>query len=184
MSSVSKPARHIEGERIIMVARALEQASEMYALIDRNRSHLGKWMPWERTTQSVQDTIAYLELAQSWWDKGSTFDYTVFDKQSGQLVGSLGLHSIKWDQHQCDIGYWIDEAHQGKGLITEAVKIGEKIAAELGLMRVVITCDSRNHRSSAIPKRLNYVLESVQPEQQPDHHGQHRDTMVYVKNLI
>lgn len=177
------PPKIVEGKRIRLIARHNDQASEMFALVDKNRKSLGRWMPWEKETQSVADSLSYLELAQLWWTEGTTFDFSVFDKLNNKMVGSFGLHSINWIKKSCEIGYWLDEAYQGRGYISEAVLLGEEMALNLGFHRLVITCDRLNQRSQNIPRRLRYRLESLQIDECIDHHGQHRDTLRFVKLL-
>ncbi|WP_019229166.1 GNAT family N-acetyltransferase, partial [Sedimentibacter sp. B4] len=56
-----------------------------------------------------------------------------------------------------EIGYWLDAAHTGVGLATEAV--GGLTAVALALPeveRVEIHTDEGNARSAAVPRRLGY----------------------------
>lgn len=183
MTNHPMPPKNVEGNRTRLIARKNDQAAEMFNLIDKNRENLGRWMPWEKETQKVEDSLAYLELAQSWWEARSTFDYSVYAKDSDKLIGGFGLHSINWEKQSCEFGYWLDQSYQGKGLMTEVVQIGEALAFDLGFHRIVITCDRLNLRSQQIPKRLNYRLESTQIDECIDHHGQYRDTLRFVKLL-
>lgn len=176
-----QPPNIVEGERIVLKARLKAQAAEMFSLIDSNRAHLKPWMPWESTTKTESDSLAYLELAQGWWEKGSTFDYSVFDKSSSKMIGSFGLHSINWEKKTCEFGYWICHTHEGKGLVTEALLLGENLANQLGFHRLVITCDRLNIRSQSVPKRLGYKLESLEVDECIDHHGNWRDTLQFSK---
>jgi len=175
------PPTVVEGERIVLKARERDHAAEMYSLVDRNREHLKPWMPWEATTLSESDSQSYVELAQGWWKKGSTFDYSVFEKSSSKMIGSFGLHSINWEKKTCEFGYWICRSHQGKGFIAEAMRIGESLAADLGFHRLVVTCDKLNVNSQAVPRRLGYKLESIQIDECTDHHGRLRDTLQFSK---
>lgn len=183
MTDRPAPSKIIEGDRIRLIARSKDQASEMFSLTEKNRAHLGRWMPWEKSTQKVEDTLAYMELAQTWWDQRRTFDFSVLEKTSNRIIGSFGLHSLNWSKQTCELGYWIDEALQGKGYMTEAVRMGEKIAFDLGFHRVLITCDRLNQRSKRIPERLGYRLEAIQIDECIDHHGIQRDTLQFVKLL-
>lgn len=177
------PPKVVEGKRIRLIARHSDQASEMFALVDKNRKSLGRWMPWEKETQQVGDSLAYLELAQLWWTEGTAFDFSVFDKATNKMIGSFGLHSINWIKKSCDIGYWLDESHEGHGYITEAVLLGEEMAFNLGFHRLSITCDRLNQRSQNIPRRLQYRLESLQIDECFNHYGERRDTLRFVKLL-
>jgi ribosomal-protein-serine acetyltransferase len=74
------------------------------------------------------------------------------------------------------MGYWLDAAHQGKGIMTAACREMIKHAfQELDLHRVVIACATENLRSRAIPERLGFKLEGVarQSEWLYDHFVDH-----------
>ena len=80
----------------------------------------------------------------------------------GAFAGSLGCHAIDWANRNSSIGYWIDAAHQGKGLITRCcAAMLDYLFEELALHRVEIRCGTGNHRSCAIPERLGFTREGV-----------------------
>lgn len=172
--------RIFNGKNILLKARHIDQASEIFALVDKNREHLKPWMPWVDSTKTVNDSKSYLELATKWWNEATTFDYSLYEISSNKLIGSFGLHSIDWNKKTCSLGYWIDKNAEGKGYIREAVEIGEKIAMDLGFHRIVITCDRINQRSQSVARSLGYRLESVQIDEQV-FRGQYRDTLNFVK---
>jgi len=39
----------------------------------------------------------------------------------GRMVGAGGLMSINWEARSTSLGYWLDEVHQGRGLMTRMV---------------------------------------------------------------
>lgn len=180
--TILTPNPVVDGTRIKLVARDREQAAELLALINRNRSHLEPWMPWVDHTKNLEDLLSYLESAMSWWQNATTYDFTIYLKSTNEIIGSMGLHSLDWDKQSCAIGYWITKSHEGQGFITEGVKLLEQFASQLGFHRVVITCDRLNERSSHVPNRLGYVFESLQIDESFSN-GKHRDTLSYVKLL-
>lgn len=183
MSTHPKPATLVEGSRIRLLARSQDQAAELFMLVDRNREHLRPWMPWEKTTTAIEDSVNYIQVTQSWWDQGTSFDFAVFEKSTSKMIGSCGLHSVNWNKKSCELGYWINQSHEGQGYVTEAVQLCETLASELEMHRLIITCDRLNRRSQHIPKRLGYHLEAVQIDECMNHHGQERDTLQFVKLL-
>ena len=83
----------------------------------------------------------------------------------GEFAGSIGCHPIDWANRTCSIGYWIEERHQGKGIITRCcAALLDYLFDELGLHRVVIQCGTGNQRSCAIPQRLGFTREGVARE--------------------
>jgi ribosomal-protein-serine acetyltransferase len=79
----------------------------------------------------------------------------------------VGLHRIDWANRRTSIGYWIAEAHEGKGLVTRACGgLLEYVFGELGLHHVEIACAPRNIRSCAIAERLGFQREGVLRERE------------------
>lgn len=178
----SYPADLIETPRLILKKRSVDQATELFSLIDVNRSHLGDWLPWEKTTKSVQDTVNYIKFVLSKWEEREIFDYSIFLKTEDKTIGSVGSHHLQWDQKICEYGYWVGNRYTGQGYVAEALKALEDQMSFLGFKIFVINCDKKNVASSAVAIRANYKLfqEILNHETEK---GVIRDTLVYIKNL-
>ena len=155
-----KPPREIETERLLLRARDVNQAREMFALIQSSREHLRPWMPWEEQTKSVDDSKDYLALATNWWETGRNFDFSVYEKKSGEMIGSFGLHTIDWANRSCHVGFWMGARFAGKGFVSEALRRGEELARELGFHRVVVTGVTKNPRRSRVAINIHSKLGS------------------------
>lgn len=182
MSSFPKPPRWFETERLRLVARAVDHAEEVFAMIDQSRSHLRPWMPWEEQSKTVHDSEEYLKLAITWWEIGKTFDYSVFEKVSGKMVGSYGFHTLDWETRSAHVGYWLGASHQGKGYVSECLKASEQHAIDMGIHRLVLTCDAANQRSINAAIRNGYQREAYQVDGGRTY-GRIRDTLCFVKLL-
>jgi len=181
-SGLRYPPTLIEGSKIILRARHVNQSVELFRLIDSNRLYLREWMPWEEQTKTTEDTREYLQKAtQGWLDK-TLFDYSIYDKKSEQMIGSFGIHAIQWVKRSCEIGYWICENYQGQGYVSEALRVVENSIAALGFHRISIVCDRRNHRSAQVAKKNNYLLEAVIRDDIKIR-GRWRDSFKYTKLL-
>ncbi len=155
----------------------------VYDAMKASLNELKPWMPWAHREQSVEDVEANMRDAHAKFLTREDLRLHLFDKETGQFIGSSGLHRINWDVPKFEIGYWIDTRFSGKGYITEAVKdITEFAFVNLNARRVEIRCDSKNTKSSAIPEKLGFILEGILKHdgisadlQEP------RDTCVYAK---
>lgn len=181
-SLVKLPSKEFKSERLIFKARAVDQAKELYRLINSNRKHLGPWMPWVDMTRAIDHTIQYIEMISGQWDQGKTFDFSMFDKATNKLIGSFGIHSINWRNQTCHLGYWIDKEFEGKGLVSEAIQAGVALAKELNFRRICLTCDRLNERSKNTALRNDFKLEALLIDEQLER-GQWRDTLQFVKLL-
>jgi ribosomal-protein-serine acetyltransferase len=142
--------------------RLLEErdAAEMYALVDRNRAHLGPWLPWVPVTRSPDDSLAFIRLTRRQLADNDGFQTAI--EVDGAIAGVVGLHRVDWDNRATSIGYWLAADHQGRGTMTEAVgALVDHAFGAWGLHRVVIEAATGNVRSRAVPQRLGFREEGV-----------------------
>lgn len=79
------------------------------------------------------------------------------------------------------MGYWLDEAHHGEGMITQACKFLIDIGfQELGLSTITIGCATDNYKSQGIPIRLGFVWQETIPNKEwlYDHYVDHHSYLL------
>jgi ribosomal-protein-serine acetyltransferase len=152
-----------------------QHAEALYAVMDRNRDHLRPWLPWVDTTNSPDDTRAFIKggLEQLAANNGCQMGIWV----QGELVGAVGFHYWNWNNGRTEIGYWLAEGTQGRGIMTRVCRaLIDYAFGELGLRRVEIRAAASNARSRAVPERLGFTLEGA--IRQIEHIGTQWDDMV------
>ncbi|WP_054705163.1 GNAT family N-acetyltransferase [Bacillus sp. JCM 19041] len=134
----------------------------MYESIEASKKEISPWLPFARQEQTVEEVEINIREAHIKFLKREDLRLLVFEKETGELVASSGLHQIDWTVPKFEIGYWIDTRHGGKGYITEAVKgIADFAFTQLKARRVQIRCDPKNKRSSAVAERAGFTLEGI-----------------------
>jgi ribosomal-protein-serine acetyltransferase len=137
-----------------------EDAEELFAVIDRNRNHLRSWLPWVVPEYSIEHAHRFLEESIGRYAERESLTLTI--RHRGRLCGTIGLHPIDRLNKSTSIGYWIDQAHEGQGIVTAACRaVVTEGFRGFGLHRIVIHCATRNHRSSAVPRRLEFQEEGI-----------------------
>ncbi|PWK13854.1 GNAT family N-acetyltransferase [Tumebacillus permanentifrigoris] len=152
----------------------LQDAEEIYALLDRNRAHLREWLPFVDYSQSPQDTAQFLQSRIQQHETKHGSEYVILWK--GQIAGMIGYHFFDWNNKMTSIGYWLGEEFTGRGLMSLATQELCRLAfVEHGLNRVEIRVATENHKSQAIPTRLGFTREGVlrQREWLYDHYVDH-----------
>jgi ribosomal-protein-serine acetyltransferase len=135
-------------------------AEELFALIDANREHLARWMPFVGQTRSVTDSLAFIRAAVCQHEENRGLQMAIVCQR--RIIGVAGFHRIDWTTRSTSIGYWLAEAQQGAGTMTLAVRALVDYAVNvLGLHRIEIRAGVENHRSRAIPERLGFSQEGV-----------------------
>src|SRR5829696_7597457 len=83
----------------------------------------------------------------------------------GRIVGAVGFRGVDWENRSTSIGYWLDAGHQGRGIMTRAVRaLIDHALRDWGLNRVEIRAAPDNRRSRAIPERLGFRQEGLLSE--------------------
>jgi ribosomal-protein-serine acetyltransferase len=133
---------------------------ELYAAIDRNRARLRTWLPWVTDTFQLSDLIEFVRQREI--DNAARVSLTTNIWCHGELCGAIGLHAIDQRDRNTSIGYWLDQAYQGRGIMTRACRaIVTEGFRQYGLHRIEIRCATGNGKSSAIPRRLGFVEEGI-----------------------
>jgi len=152
-------------------------ADAMYAMIDRNRDDFARWFVW-MPGMTLDGERDYLALVSGQWAQLSELCTMIL--ADAEPVGSIGLHRIDRTVKTCEIGYWLDAAHRGRGIMTRAVREIETLAFEdLGMNRIGIHTDVRNRTSRAVAERLGYRLEGVLRAKLAGADGRGKDEAVY-----
>jgi ribosomal-protein-serine acetyltransferase len=141
--------------------RAFEEADahELYALIERNRAQLAKWIQWAQG-QTQEQTLAFIRRARTKESENSGFEWAVV--ADGRIVGVAGFPTIDRANRSAAIGYWLDQAHQGRGVMTSAVAALVSHAFEnWQLNRLEIQADVGNTPSRAVAERLGFRYEGT-----------------------
>lgn len=152
-------------------------AAEMFAVVDRNRAHLREWLPWVDRTTSREDTSSFIRRALEQYARNEGFHAGIWVED--KFSGVIGCHKVDWDNRRVELGYWLAESHQGRGIMTDCCRavIGY-LFREWELNRVQIRCATDNVRSCAIPRRLGFTLEGVLRQAERSSHG-YRDLNVF-----
>lgn len=135
-------------------------AEALFAIIDRDRAYLRRWQNWPDHINTLDDVYAMIERADGRRANHNGFDLLIWS--DGELAGKIGLVYVDWQDRVTEIGYWISQPYQGRGLVTRACRALLDEAFDWLLMNeTLIRCASGNLRSRAIPERLGFSLSAA-----------------------
>ena len=162
-----------------------DDAQDLFELLERNRARLQPWIHPSALPDTLQATHIYtiecylgslddpLEAMKIYEELYKEF-ISYFSTSNpakelgiwinGSLSGAIILSLMPDSQDAAEIGYWIDQGHEGHGIVTRCVESLMGYAIEkLEIERFVIGCAVENLRSRAVPRRLGYRLQGVVP---------------------
>jgi ribosomal-protein-serine acetyltransferase len=138
----------------------VEDAEVLFALIDRDRSHLRRWLPWVDLTLAPNNARNFIVMSLEQARNHNGFQCAIVDGE--RILGTIGLHSVDWPNRKTSLGYWLSSAATGRGAMTAAVRyVVSHCFDVLKLHRVEIRCAVHNSKSRAIPVRLGFIEEGV-----------------------
>ena len=147
-------------DSVVLRQIAESDAEVLMALIDLNRSSLREWLPWVDFTTDIRHVVRFIgrSIAQAADDNGLTFGIVC----DGVLAGVLGQHHIDSLNRKTEIGYWLDLAHRGRGIVTRSTaRLTDYAFNEQDCNRVVLHCAVGNVKSRAVAERLGFVQEGI-----------------------
>ncbi len=158
--------------------RLLEErdASELAQVVDASREYLARWMPWA-ASHTEESSLEFIRATRRQIGENNGIQTAV--TIDGRIAGTVGFHHVSWEDGNTEIGYWLAEQYQGRGVITAAVRAYTDHALRAwGLQRVEIEAAVDNPRSRAVAERLGFQSEGVR--RQAHRIGdRHYDMVVY-----
>lgn len=151
-----------ETERLIIRAPKVEDALDVWTAVKNSQNALKEWLPFAKALPCLEETEENLRQSVADFITRKDLRLLLFSKETGEFIGSSGLHRINWAVPKFEIGYWIDQSKEGKGYMTEAVQAITNFAfTQLGANRVEIRCDEENVKSRSVAERVGFELEGI-----------------------
>ena len=161
---------------ILLRRPTLEDAEGIFALVDSNRQHLRRWLPWVDFVASLEDERLWVQthLAEN------APEYVFLMVYKGDVAGAVGIRGRGSRSRRGEIGYWIAENMQGRGIVTRSCRVLiDYMFERLNMNRVVIRASADNVRSRGIPHRLGFTFEGIERQSELLYDDTFQDMAVY-----
>ncbi|MDR2948573.1 MAG: GNAT family N-acetyltransferase [Dysgonomonas sp.] len=142
---------------IALYPLSVDDIFKIFNTLNNEREYLREWLPFVDTTREVEDTGNYVRYVLQTADKQFTIYY------NDQFVGLIGFKDTDADNKKIEIGYWLSQNAQGKGIMTQSVsKLVEYAFNEMGMNRIQIKVAVGNNKSRRIPEKLGFQMEGIE----------------------
>lgn len=149
----------LETDRLLLKKISVANAEDMYtyASLDSVTRYL-LWSPH----LNIEDTRGYIEYLNLQYKKGNYADWGINLKEEGAFIGTVGFADFDFENNIGEVGYVLNPSYQGKGYMTEAVKVILSIAFDrIGLDKVILRIMEENKSSARLAVRLGFTLERI-----------------------
>lgn len=135
-------------------------AQPIFDMVCANRTHLRPWLPFVDRMQTIEFAENFVKGTMQRNKDGNEYAFVIVENSI--VIGRIGVYKIDSQNKIGEIGYWIIEGFQGKGIVAKScMGIIDFCFSELQLNRIEIKCGTENFKSKTIPEKLNFTKEGV-----------------------
>ena len=154
--------KKITAPGICLRAYEVGDADVFAAVVRESVETVGRWMGWchaEFNSDHARDWFAACDKAR---EEGTAYEFGIFSEDGKELLGGAGLNMISKLHNYCNLGYWVRQSEQGKGIATKAATLlADAGFRELGFNRIEIVAAEGNVNSIAVAKKVGAQLECM-----------------------
>ena len=125
MDAVTPPTS-LRGSQVCLRRMQDYDAARLFDIIDRDRHHLGRFLPWPPKIRTLEDELKFVRTMTGAWDEQSAFCYCVAPTVEADVVGVITAFSFSWHDECVELGYWLGSDSVGHGYATGAVRLLER----------------------------------------------------------
>ena len=153
----------IESDKIILRKYQTDYALLLFeAATESSGGEFSRWMPWCHQNYTLEESETFIESVEANWKNETVFGFAIFDAETNEFLGGIGLNQPN-DQHKFyNLGYWVRVSKQNRGVVSKAVRLLAKAAFEdLPINRVEILAAVENIPSQKAAEKAGAVREGV-----------------------
>lgn len=153
----------IEAEDIILRKYDFDYALLLFEAAHSSRGgEFTRWMPWCHENYSIDESESFIKLSIESWEKGTQYNFGVFDEQTNEFLGGVGINQPNEIHKFFNLGYWTRVSAQKRGIASRAARALAKAAFEdLDLNRLEILTATENIASQKAAEKAGALREGV-----------------------
>jgi RimJ/RimL family protein N-acetyltransferase len=157
----------------------------LHEVLAESITHLRQFLwflPWVAEDPTPESSEIRCRKAEANFLARIDLPYLMFEKHSGKLLGSVGLHRTDWAVPKTEVGYWVRPSAAGHGFVSEGVQaLVDWSLNQLHAQRVELVTDASNTASRRVADRCGFVLEGVLRNVMKAPDGALRHSCVYAR---
>ncbi|HEY6029906.1 MAG TPA: GNAT family N-acetyltransferase [Gaiellaceae bacterium] len=122
-----------------------------------------RWLDTVPQPYGEAEARAYVAYAERGWrGRGAETPFAVVDAESGEVLGSCGVHWTDPEQAVAEVGYWVRREARGRGVATRATRlVAGWVLGTLHYERLQLRADPLNEASCRVAERAGFTREGV-----------------------
>lgn len=121
-----------------------------------------RWMPWCHEDYILAESESFIEKSIENWEDESQFGFAVFDTQTSEFLGGVGLNQPNKIHGFYNLGYWVRTSRQNRGIASKAARILAQTAFdELPINRLEMLIATGNIPSQKAAAKSGAMREGI-----------------------
>lgn len=124
---------------------------------------IARWLETVPQPYGEVEARAYVAFSERGWrGRGGETPLAVVDAETGELLGSCGVHWVDPAQGVAEVGYWVAPWARGRGTATRAARLlAGWVLGTLRYERLQLRADPLNTASCRVAERAGFTREGV-----------------------
>jgi RimJ/RimL family protein N-acetyltransferase len=139
-----------------------EHLQQQVAAVQASMESLGRWLPWCHPGYDETDARSWINACQAHWRQGEQYAFAIHDALDDSLLGGVGLNQRNRQHRSANLGYWVRQSHQGRGIAAHACRLIARFGFErLGLIRIEVVALVDNLASRRAAEKAGARFEGI-----------------------
>ena len=140
-----------------------EDSRNYFSLIDSNRDRILKYFPKiTNANKDIQSTISYIANRILSAEKKEFITLVISDDITKKIIGTILIKNIDWNIPKCELGFFIDQNYEGKGIITKSTSLViENCFQAMKMNKIFIRAAEDNISSRRVAEKNGFIIEGV-----------------------
>jgi ribosomal-protein-alanine N-acetyltransferase len=152
------PFKNLGSSRLLLRRITPADVNKIFAL--RSNTEVMKYVA-RPLCRNLDDAMALIEMIEKKLETNEGINWAITLKGNNSLIGFIGHYRIKWEHFRSEIGYMVAPDFQGKGIITEAIKLVVDYGfSEMNMHSLEAVIDPKNIASARALEKNNFIKEA------------------------
>lgn len=151
--SDSSPGPVLEEGDLRLRPFRLADLPALHTSLHESMDTIGLWQTWCTPGFSMEDGQRWIARTRlAWHGVGDECALAIADRETDELIGSIALNHWQHENGMANVGYWVRQSQQERGVATTAVRLLCRHAlrtTELKRLEIVIAADNLASRHVA-----------------------------------
>lgn len=152
------PFTNLSSDRLLLRQITSEDVHEIFAL--RSNANVMKYVP-RPLCKNLNDAIELINMIEQKLILNEGINWAITLKGNNTLIGFIGHYQIKWEHFRSEIGYMLLPGFEGKGIMTEAIKVVIEYGFnDMKMHSLEAVIDPENIASARVLEKNNFIKEA------------------------